>query len=101
VAAFEPRDCRQETSPPWRCSDATIRLRRLPLPHLTSSCWRSAGSCATASLPRRRRAAHRARGRGRPCHRLPLWVLRFTPLLADAAKPCRHTVGDRWQVDET
>jgi transposase-like protein len=28
------------------------------------------------------------------------WVLRFTPLLADAAKPCRHTVGDRWQVDE-
>ena len=29
------------------------------------------------------------------------WVLRFTPLLADAAKPCRHAVGDRWQVDET
>jgi transposase-like protein len=29
------------------------------------------------------------------------WVLRFTPLLADAAKPCRHRVGDRWQVDET
>jgi transposase-like protein len=23
------------------------------------------------------------------------WVLRFAPLLADAAKPCRHTVGDR------
>ncbi len=29
------------------------------------------------------------------------WVLRFTPLLADAARPCRHLVGDRWQVDET
>jgi transposase-like protein len=29
------------------------------------------------------------------------WVLRFTPLLADAARPCRHVVGDRWQVDET
>jgi hypothetical protein len=29
------------------------------------------------------------------------WVLRFTPLLADAARPCRHRVGDRWQVDET
>jgi transposase, IS6 family len=28
-------------------------------------------------------------------------VLRFTPLLADAARPCRHVVGDRWQVDET
>jgi transposase-like protein len=29
------------------------------------------------------------------------WVLRFTPLLAKAARPCRHAVGDRWQVDET
>jgi transposase-like protein len=29
------------------------------------------------------------------------WVVRFTPLLADAARPCRHAVGDRWQVDET
>jgi transposase-like protein len=29
------------------------------------------------------------------------WVLRFTPLLADAARPCRHAVGDRWHVDET
>jgi IS6 family transposase len=28
------------------------------------------------------------------------WLLRFTPLLADAARPCRHRVGDRWQVDE-
>jgi transposase-like protein len=28
-------------------------------------------------------------------------VLRFTPLLADAARPCRHAVGNRWQVDET
>jgi transposase-like protein len=29
------------------------------------------------------------------------WVLRFTPLLAEAARPCRHAVGDRWQTDET
>jgi transposase-like protein len=29
------------------------------------------------------------------------WVQRFTLLLADAARPCRHAVGDRWQVDET
>jgi len=28
-------------------------------------------------------------------------VQRSTPLLADAARPCRHGVGDRWQVDET
>ncbi len=24
------------------------------------------------------------------------WVQRFTPLLAEAAHPCRHRVGDRW-----
>jgi transposase, IS6 family len=29
------------------------------------------------------------------------WVQRFTPLLAEAARPCRHVVGNRWQVDET
>jgi len=29
------------------------------------------------------------------------WVLRFSRLLAEAARPCRHAVGDRWQVDET
>ncbi|MCP4965338.1 MAG: IS6 family transposase [bacterium] len=28
-------------------------------------------------------------------------VQRFTPLLIDAALPCRHTVGNRWFVDET
>ena len=27
------------------------------------------------------------------------WVQRFTPLLADTARPCRHAVGGRWQVD--
>jgi transposase-like protein len=29
------------------------------------------------------------------------WVERFTPLLAEAARPCRHAVGHRWWVDET
>ena len=29
------------------------------------------------------------------------WVQRFTPLLADAAQPCRHAVGDCWFMDET
>jgi DDE domain len=29
------------------------------------------------------------------------WVQRFTPLLAEAPRPCRHAVGDRWLVDET
>ena len=29
------------------------------------------------------------------------WVQRFTPMLLDAARPCRHVPGDRWFVDET
>jgi transposase-like protein len=29
------------------------------------------------------------------------WVQRFTPLLLDAARFCRHRPGDRWYVDET
>ncbi|SBW22922.1 integrase [Candidatus Protofrankia californiensis] len=29
------------------------------------------------------------------------WVQRFTPLLIDAARPCRRISGDRWFVDET
>jgi hypothetical protein len=29
------------------------------------------------------------------------WVLRFTPLLAEAARPRRHRAGGRWFVDET
>ncbi len=29
------------------------------------------------------------------------WVQHFTPLVVDAARPARHTVGGRWFVDET
>ena len=29
------------------------------------------------------------------------WVQRFTPILIEASRPCRHSVGDRWFVDET
>jgi hypothetical protein len=28
------------------------------------------------------------------------WVQRFTPLLINSARPCRHAVGVRWFVDE-
>ncbi len=27
------------------------------------------------------------------------WVQRFTPLFIDAARPCRHSAGDRWFVE--
>ena len=29
------------------------------------------------------------------------WVQRFRPLLGEAARSCRHALGDRWQVDDT
>ncbi len=29
------------------------------------------------------------------------WVQRFTPLLIEAARPCRRSIGSRWFVDET
>ncbi len=29
------------------------------------------------------------------------WVQRFTPMLIEAARPCRQVVGSRWFVDET
>ena len=29
------------------------------------------------------------------------WVQRVTPLVIEAARPCRHNVGERWFVDET
>jgi transposase, IS6 family len=29
------------------------------------------------------------------------WVQRFTPLLIDEARLCRHAPGDRWFADET
>jgi transposase-like protein len=29
------------------------------------------------------------------------WVQRFTPIFAEAARPSRHAVGNRWLVDET
>jgi IS6 family transposase len=29
------------------------------------------------------------------------WVQRLTPLVIEAARPCRHSVGDCWFVDET
>jgi IS6 family transposase len=46
------------------------------------------------------RVEGRTRRRGRPRHGLPVGAA-FTLLLAAAARPCRHAVGDRWQVDET
>jgi transposase, IS6 family len=63
--------------------------------------------CGRARTPHTRPATLafiRDLGTDIPEHHLPPyqhWVQRFTPLLVDAARPCRHTPGDRWFVDET
>jgi transposase-like protein len=61
---------------------------------------RSAGTCASGSY---RDVEELLAERGiRVDHgTVYRWVLRFTRLLAEAARPCRHAIGDRWQVDET
>jgi DDE domain len=70
------RPCEPLTAPARRS------LRALPSPvsatRPTSSSSRSAGTCASG-----------------------LSYRDVQELLADAARPCRHAVGDRWQVDET
>ncbi|ABW16434.1 putative transposase [Parafrankia sp. EAN1pec] len=54
-----------------------------------------------AVLPGRRGTARPERGIAVDHVTVYRWVARFTPLLIDAARPCRHTPGDRWFVDET
>jgi IS6 family transposase len=66
-----------------------------------SSCWRCAGTSATASPTRDLEELLAERGVEVDHVSVYRWVIRFTPLLIDAARPCRHGVGDRWHVDET
>jgi transposase-like protein len=64
-------------------------------------CWRSAGSCASACSYRDVEELLAERGIEVDHVTIYRWVQRFPPLLAEAARPCRHAVGDRWLVDET
>src|SRR4029450_10722901 len=66
----------------------------------TSSCWRSAGTYASRCRIATSRSCSPNAGSGRPRHHLPLGAA-VHALLAEAARTCRHAVGDRWQVDET
>jgi DDE domain len=66
-----------------------------------SSSSRSAGTCASACPTATSKKLLAERGIEVDHVTIYRWVLQFTPLLAEAARPCRHAVGDRWQVDET
>jgi transposase-like protein len=62
---------------------------------------RSAGTCATACRTATWRNCWSNGGVEVDHVTVFRWVQRFTPLLADAARFCRHSPGDRWFVDET
>jgi hypothetical protein len=99
VSVPERQDCWHENST-WSCSYLAVCLRRLPLP--------ARHHCAGGALVPALRAVYRhveelLAERGVEVDHVTVyrWVQRFTPLLADAARPCRQAVGDRWQVEET
>ena len=100
VTASEQRDCRHENPPPSSCLRHAIRLRRLPLP---IRCDHAAVRWYLRFGLSYRDLEELLAERGIQVDHVTIyrWVLRFTPQLADAARPCRHRVGDRWQADET
>ena len=85
-------------APPVRMS---VGVRWVPVPARGDPVGGALVPAVRVVLPGPRGAARRAWHRGRPRHRCYRWVQRFTPLLIDAARPCRHAAGDRWFVDET
>jgi transposase, IS6 family len=100
MAALEQRGCRHENLPSSLCSSSTVCLRRLPLP--TRGHRPRDPLVPTLGLSYRDVEELLAE-RGVEVDHVTVyrWVQRFTPLLTEAARPCRHSVGDRWQVDET
>jgi transposase, IS6 family len=100
VTAFEQRDFLHENSPCSPCSSPAVRLRRLPLPTrliVVAVRWYLRFSLSYRDVE------ELLTERGVEVDHVTIyrWVQRFTPLLAEAARPCRHAVGDRWFVDET
>jgi IS6 family transposase len=100
ATASERRDCRHENPPPSPQASPSICLLRLPLPTRRD---RAGGPLVPTLGLSYRDVEELLVERGVEVDHVTIyrWVLRFTPLLADAARPCRHAVGDRWQVDET
>jgi hypothetical protein len=77
----------------------TVRVRGLPLPTRGDH-----GGCAVVPALWPDRDVEELlveRGIGADHVTIYRWVQRFTPLLIDAARPCRHVPGDCWFIDET
>ena len=75
-------------------------VRWFPIPAGRDPARRALVPAIQPVLPRPRRTPRRT---GVEVDHVTLfrWVQRFTPLLVEAARSCRHLVGDRWFVDET
>jgi transposase, IS6 family len=94
------RDCWYENPPPSPCSRHAVCLRRLPLlPDVIVLAVRWYLRFGLSYRDVEELLAER----GIEADHVTIyrWVQRFTPLLAEAARPCRHAVGGRWFVDET
>jgi transposase-like protein len=94
------RDCWHENPPLWLCSCTTVGLRRLCFPPdviVLAVRWYLRFGLSYRDVE------ELLTERGVEVDHVTVyrWVQRFTRLLAEAARPCRHAVGDRWFVDET
>ncbi len=94
VTAREQRDCRHETSPSSRC----------PVPRSAFAGFRFPPDVIVLAVRWDLRFGLSYRDvqellakRGVQVDHVSVyrWVVRFTPLLAEVARPCRHLVGDR------
>jgi conjugative relaxase-like TrwC/TraI family protein len=72
ATAPKQRDCRHENPLPSPGSRYAVCVRRLPLPARRDRAGGALVPALRPVVPRRRRAAGRARRRGRPRHRLPV-----------------------------
>ena len=90
----------QDASSPWSSTFAAVRIRRVPVP---AGCDHGGGALVSAVRLSYRDVEELLAERGVDVDHVTIfrWVQRFTPLLIDAARPCRHVPGDRWFVDET
>jgi IS6 family transposase len=100
VTVSEQRSCRHENPPPSPHASPSIGLHRLLFPTdviVLAVRWYLRFGLSYRDVE------ELLAERGVKVDHVTIyrWVLRFTPLLADAARPCRHAVGDRWFVDET
>jgi transposase-like protein len=99
-AGPEQADCRHENPPPAPGYRPTVCLRRLLLPAeviVLAVRWYLRFGLSYRDVE------ELLAERGVEVDHVTVyrWMQRFTPLLAEAARPCRHAVGNRWQVDET